>query len=165
MELTPRLSLPTLIPGQAQKELFHNEALQLLDCLVCGTVEGPASNDPPESPAQGQAYLVGSSPTGEWAPYPDHIAAFGEGGWRFIAPVLGLTLLDRSTGTLAAYQSNGWEEGIVRAFRLLIDGQQVVGPQADAIADPSGGVTVDAQARSVITEMLEALRHHGLISA
>lgn len=79
--------------------------------------------------------------------------------------MLGLTLLDRSTGTLAAYQSNGWEEGIVRAFRLLIDGQQVVGPQADAIADPSGGVTVDAQARSVITEMLEALRHHGLISA
>lgn len=77
----------------------------------------------------------------------------------------GLTLLDRSTGTLAAYHSNGWEAGTVRAFRLLIDGQQVVGPQVDAIADPSGGTTVDAQARSVITEMLAALRQHGLISA
>ena len=38
MEFTPRLSLPTLIPGQAQKELFHNEALQVLDFLVAGAV-------------------------------------------------------------------------------------------------------------------------------
>lgn len=127
-------------------------------------MEGPASNDPPASPEPGQSYLVGSSPTGEWAQYPDHIAAFGEAGWRYIAPVAGLTLLDRSTGTLAAYQSNGWEAGTVRAFRLVIDGRQVVGSQADAIANPSGGVTVDAEARSVITEMLAALRQHGLIS-
>lgn len=147
-----------------KENLWHNEALQLLDCLVCGTVEGPAGNDPPASPTPGQAYLVGSSPTAEWAQYPDHIAAFGEGGWRYIAPVAGLTLLDRSTGTLAAYHSDGWETGTVRAFRLVIDGQQVVGSQADAIADPSGGVTIDAQARSAIVEMLAALRQHGLIS-
>jgi hypothetical protein len=139
-------------------------ALQLLDCIVAGAVEGPAGNDPPPSPTPGQAYLVGSALTGDWAQYPDHIATFGAGGWRYVAPVAGLTVLDRSTGTAAAYRSNGWETGTVRAFRLLIDGQQVVGAQADAIANPAGGATVDAEARSTITEMLGALRQHGLIS-
>lgn len=31
---TARLKLPFLVPGQAQKELFHNEALQIIDMLV-----------------------------------------------------------------------------------------------------------------------------------
>ena len=31
---TARLALPFLAPGQAQKELYHNEALSRLDLLV-----------------------------------------------------------------------------------------------------------------------------------
>ena len=34
MNGTPRLSLPFLSPGQAQKEFTHNEALQILDAVV-----------------------------------------------------------------------------------------------------------------------------------
>jgi hypothetical protein len=165
MEFTPRLSLPTLIPGQAQKELFHNEALQVLDFLVAGAVEESARNDPPSSPNPGQAWLVGSAPTGDWSQYPEHIAAFGAGGWRYVAPVEGLAVLDKSSGTVAAFGSGGWETGAVRASRVIIDGRQVVSTQAGALADPFGGSTIDAEARSVITEILVALRHHGLISA
>jgi hypothetical protein len=165
MEFTPRLSLPTLVPGQAQKELFHNEALQLLDCIVAGSIEEPARNVPPSAPTPGKTYLVGSAPEGEWSQYSDHIAAFGEGGWRYVAPVVGLSVFDRSTDTVAVYRSTGWEAGVVRASRIVIDGQQVLGPQAGAIADPSGGANIDLEARSAITEMLTALRQHGLISA
>ena len=32
--ITPRFGLPLLAPGQAAKELTHNEALSLLDLLV-----------------------------------------------------------------------------------------------------------------------------------
>lgn len=164
MDLTPRLSLPTLIPGQAQKELFHNEALQLLDCLVAGAIEEPARNDPPAAPAPGQAYLVGSSPTSEWAQYPHHIAAFSAGGWRFVVPVEGMAVIDKSSGLPVSYGPSGWEVGALRASRILIGGQQVVGPQEAAIAEPAGGTTVDLEARSTITAMLSALRQHGLIS-
>lgn len=139
-------------------------ALQLLDCVVAGAVEETARNDPPSSPTAGQAYLIGSVPTGDWASYPEHVAVFGGGGWRYVAPVVGLTVLDRSTDTVAAYGSSGWEIGTVRASRIMIDGQQVVGAQSDAISDPTGGATIDAEARSAIAEMLLALRHHGLIS-
>jgi hypothetical protein len=39
MESTDRFSLPLLVAGQAQKELFHNEALLALDTIVAGAVE------------------------------------------------------------------------------------------------------------------------------
>ena len=39
MSGTPRLALPFLSPGQAQKEFTHNEALQTLDFLIAGAVE------------------------------------------------------------------------------------------------------------------------------
>ena len=47
MDASARLALPFLVPGQAQKEFFHNEALQLLDIIVQPAVEGAARNDPP----------------------------------------------------------------------------------------------------------------------
>jgi hypothetical protein len=46
---------------------------------------------------------------------------------------------------------------------VKVGGQQVVGSQAAAIASPSGGATVDAEARTAIDAILAALRAHGLI--
>ena len=37
-ETTPRLKMPMIVPGQAQKELSHNDALATLDLLVQGSV-------------------------------------------------------------------------------------------------------------------------------
>lgn len=42
--------------------------------------------------------------------------------------------------------------------------QAVVGPQEAAIADPTGGATVDAEARAAVVSILDALRNHGLIA-
>jgi hypothetical protein len=47
---------------------------------------------------------------------------------------------------------------------LQINGTQVVGPRGSAIANPSGGATVDAEARIVLSNILSALRTHGLIA-
>ncbi len=41
MNASQRLALPFILPGQAQKELFHNEALQTLDLVVAAAVEEP----------------------------------------------------------------------------------------------------------------------------
>lgn len=45
-----------------------------------------------------------------------------------------------------------------------VAGTKVVGAQAGAITDPSGGVTVDVEARAAIVSILGALRTHGLIA-
>ena len=76
MSSTPRLGLPFLSAGQAQKEIFHNEALQTLDMLVAGTVEDLPQDSPPTSPALGACYLVSDAPTGAWAGEVQSLAAF-----------------------------------------------------------------------------------------
>jgi hypothetical protein len=163
MNVTPRLGLALLSAGQAQKELFHNEALQILDALVAGTVEEPPRASPPASPALGACYLVGASPTGEWAGKPWCIAAFGSGGWRLIAPAEGMTVYVRSASNWAVYRAGGWEMGQVRGSALVLGGQQVVGPRAAAIPSAAGGTTVDSEARQTLDQVLAAMRQHGLI--
>ena len=165
METTERLSLPMLLAGQAQKEISHNEALQILDTVVCGAVEEGPRNDQPATPVSGTAYIVGASPTGEWSQYAHHVATFTAAGWRYVAPTHGLVLLVISTATFAAFGTTGWEVGAVRCERLMIGGVQVVGQQSPSIAAPAGGTMVDSEARATLDQLLSALRSHGLIAA
>lgn len=164
METTERLLLPMLIPGQAQKEFFHNEALHVLDAIVAGAVEEPPRDGPPLSPSAGQCYLVGSSPVGDWAKHAGEVAVFSNAGWRFVAPVAGMSLLVKTSGTFATYGSSGWDLGTVRASRVIVEGEQVIGPRSASIATPSGGSTVDAEARITLDQILSTLRQHGLIA-
>jgi hypothetical protein len=92
------------------------------------------------------------------------VAAFTSGGWRFIAPVEGMCLHVRSLQIGASYAAGGWKVGTLRGSRLMVEGLQVVGPRSAAIANPSGGAQVDAEARSAISAILASLRAHGLIA-
>lgn len=163
MSATPRLALPFITPGQAQKELFHNEALQMLDVVVAAAVEGTPLAAPPASPGVGNCYIVGASPSGAWSGHAHKLAAFTSGGWRFVPPREGMTAYVKSNGTTAAYRAGAWDIGTLRGSELNVDGQKVVGARGAAIAAPSGGATADAEARATIGAILAALRDHGLI--
>lgn len=163
MSTTPRLSLPFIAPGQAQKELFHNEGMQILDVLVGGAVEQAPLATPPTSPELGSCYIVGASPTGEWSDHGDHLASFTQGGWRFITPKEGMSVYVRGSGMIAAYREGGWQVGTLEGSQVTIGGKKVLGARGIAIASPSGGGTVDSEARVAIGQILVAMREHGLI--
>ena len=158
-----RLRLPLLQPGQAQKEMFHNEALALLDFAVGAQALSFGLSTPPADPGQGDCWIVGDAPGGAWSDQSGNLACWTEGGWRFLVPVPGLGVELAEDGTRAVYTAQGWRRGEVHG-RLFVAGQQVVGPQCDAIANPEGGANVDPEARAALSEILEALRAHGLIS-
>jgi hypothetical protein len=42
-DMTPRFGLPFILPGQAQKEHFHNEALLRVDAILSAAAEGGPS--------------------------------------------------------------------------------------------------------------------------
>jgi hypothetical protein len=90
-ERTPRLALPLLQPGQAQKETTHNEALTVLDLTVQASVLTVGTNVPPAVPLVGSAWIVGTAPTGGWVGQARAIAGWTSGGWRFVAPRDGMT--------------------------------------------------------------------------
>jgi len=139
---TPRFGLPLLFSGQSQKEFYVNEAHALADALLHATCEGEAA-DPPAAPAEGDAWLVGTGATGAWAGADGKMASYQAGNWLFAAPNDGMRLFDRSTGQMLLYHA-GWQR-----------------PAAPAA--PSGGTTVDAEARAAIGDLVSALIQAGIV--
>jgi len=164
MDQSARFGLTFLSPGQMQKEFYHNEALQRVDMLLCPVVEGPALLSPPDSPVTGSCYLVAAGATGAWFGQDHALACFTSGGWRFVTPLEGMSLVDRTSGQIVARRSGIWETGIMRGQEVQIGGQTVLRNRQAAIANPTGGSVTDAECRSAVGSILSALRAHGLIS-
>lgn len=164
-ESTLRLGLPLLAAGQAQKELWHNEALALIDLASNAGVEALGAATPPATPEAGRAWVLGETPTGAWAGHAHALAGWTAGGWRFVAPFEGLSVWVVAEKLHATYADGRWVAGDVRARRVLVGGVPVLGPQRPAITPPAGGGTVDAEARAALDQVLAALRAHGLIAS
>ncbi len=163
-EDSSRLGLPLLAAGQAQKELWHNEALALLDLAVQATVEEIDRSAPPAAPQPGQCWIVGPKPTGDWRGQAGAIAGWTAGGWRFVAPRAGLRVRHLPSGQAAVCDGSSWRIGEVRASCLIVAGEQVVGARDAAITVPNGGATIDTELRACVETILIMLRKHGLIS-
>jgi hypothetical protein len=107
-QTSPRLALPLLQPSQAQKHVTHNEALQILDLAVQLSVEAIDQKTPPATPGQGEMFALGTAPTGAWAGQDNHLAAWIDAGWWFVAPRPGWRLWDKDSGSLRVWNGAAW---------------------------------------------------------
>ncbi|MFA9200662.1 MAG: DUF2793 domain-containing protein [Cypionkella sp.] len=139
---TPRHALPLLFAGQAQKELFVNAALALCDVLLAPAVEGETSA-PPASPAEGACWLVGPAASGDFAGREGQLACRQAGQWLFVPPRDGMRVLDRPSGQHVLYRG-GWRRQV-------------------AVPVPSGGATIDQEARAAIGALIGALAGSGIL--
>lgn len=162
-ETTARHALPLLAAAQAHKEITHNEALIRLSGLLHPVVAGPPQDNPPADPMPGQAWLVGSAPSGAWAQQAARIALWDEGGWRFLAPTEGMLVWSLAERVHYRFEATAWSAAAWTANTLEIGGKTVVSARQGAIADPVGGTSPDVEARLAVSAILGALRAHGLI--
>jgi hypothetical protein len=162
-ETSVRFALPLILPGQAQKEAFHNEALARLDAALHACVAGDPTDELPADPAPGESWVVESGAGGAWAGKAGNLATWTAGGWRFTAPVPGMTVWNIDAGYRLHWTGTAWSQGEWPVSTLVIDGQQVVGPRLETVPSPSGGTTIDAEARAAVDAIIVALRTHGLI--
>lgn len=157
-----RLDLPFLLPGQAQKEFFHNEALARIDMLLFAAVEDDALAVPPGTAANGQSWIVGAGASGAWSGQEGALACWTEGGWRFATPFEGMAVWHKGRGLALVWRGGAWSNGEVRASAITIGGKQIIGERQAAITSPAGGATIDVEARAAVDAILVALRAHGL---
>ena len=162
-DTTPRFALPFILPGQAQKELFHNEALARIDLALHPAVEGAPAAEPPTEPVPGECWIVAPAAAGGWSGRDNMLAMWTESGWRFLAPAPGTSAWNKAAAVPLLWDGDQWRTGDLACTGLLVDGVRVVGPRQPGVASPSGGTIIDAEARTAINALTAALLSHGLI--
>ena len=132
-----------LIPGQAQKEFFVNQAFAMIDSVAKRAVLG-STTTPPENPSEGSSYRVTAPATGEWEGKEEAIACYIAGAWHFFHPYDGMTVFDQSAGCVLHFNAL-WRSAAVPA-------------------SASGGTHIDQEARLVLDELISALKNVGIFS-
>ena len=140
---TPRLAFPLLFAGQAQKEFTVNEALLLADLAVQCVIEDELQS-PPSAPAPGEAWLVATAPTGAFAGHAAAIAGWTSAGWRFLEPNVGFRVFDKTANCFRHFDGT-WR-------------------RPTAPGAPSGGATIDAEARTAPADILQRLVDAGIFA-
>lgn len=142
---TPRFALPFLFPGQAQRELFVNEALIRIDAGLHAAVLDSRA-DPPSDLAEGDCYLITESASGEWTGKEGRIATYSAGTWHYQDPLAGMRVWEAGRAAWAHFDGNSW----VRVTRPY---------------DPSGGPVVDEDACAAVANLVTKLVEAGIFSA
>lgn len=119
MTTTPRLGLPVMEAGQAQKHVTHNEALLDLDAQVHLSVVDRTTTTPPATPGDTDRWLVPAGASGAWAGAAGTVAFLRNGAWAFLAPRRGwLCWIEAENRLLVHGGPAGWRE-VIDAAGLL----------------------------------------------
>jgi Protein of unknown function (DUF2793) len=136
---TTILSLPLILPAQAQKHVTHNEALVALDLIVQLAVINRTLTTAPALPSIGDRHIVAAGATGPWVGQSGRIALFTEAGWQFTVPLPGWQAYVMAESQMAFYNGLTWI--------ALSDGPFTVGQLGvSATADATNRLTVSAPA-------------------
>lgn len=136
---TTILSLPLILPAQAQKHVTHNEALVKLDLLVQLAVINRTLTTAPPLPTIGDRHIVAAGATGPWVGQAGRIALFTEAGWQFTVPLPGWQAYVMAESQMAFFNGIAWI--------ALSDGPFTVGQLGvSATADATNRLTVSSPA-------------------
>ena len=122
MSLSANLSLPFIMPAQAQKHVTHNAAIEILDALVQLSLSDMDATEPPDEPGEGQIVAVGTGAKGAFAGREGDLACFYGGGWFFLTPRDGYRAWAEPEGTLFVYSGGLWRQFSGEGFGGEVDG-------------------------------------------
>jgi len=108
---SPRLGFTELEDGQAVPETSVNEIARYLEQgASLFIVKDKDLTAPPGSPADGDAYIVASSPTGAWSGWAKRIAFYENTAWQSITPIEGSFAYLQDENKLYLYGGSSWAE-------------------------------------------------------
>ena len=159
---TPKTGLRGVDAGQSGANVLYNESMNRIDSLVLNIINARLDT-PPGSPAEGETYVIGTSPTGVWIGHDNEIATYFS-GWLYTTPLEGVTVYNQGTNLLNIFNGSTWD--LVSAITILTDssggsandtiavitdvnnaGSADLAPTQDAIAD------LAAKVNEILTEL------------
>ena len=119
-DATPRLSLPYVAAGQAQKHITVNEAFARLDGLVQLSVESRTVPVQPGAPTDGQVFILPAAAAGAtWSGKAAGLLARHEAGaWDLLTPSAGYLAWIKDEGVALVFDGAAWTP-ISSTFRAL----------------------------------------------
>lgn len=158
MANTANLILPYIAQGQAQKEVTHNDALNILDAVVQLSVKSRTVTAPPGSPAQGDRYIVPAGASGAWSGQTGKIAAYRDTAWAFFTPKSGWRALVEAEGRTLVYLNTAWQPYVVfspngAAIGMAVSEEEVTvsGPSTTTtIVIPNRGICLGVSVRTTL---------------
>jgi len=120
VDFTPNLQMPLLRESQANAEVTHNEALNILDAMVQTRVKDKDLTAPPGSPAEGDRYIVASVASGDWTGQEDNIAFFFGNTWNFITPLQGWRAFVEDESVEYNFNGTAWVTGGIGSGNTLL---------------------------------------------
>lgn len=108
--------LTCLVDGSGHRYKLEDSATVAVSSVISET------NTPAVGPTIGDAYIVGTVPTGAWSANAKDIAVYTRRGWVFLDPAVGTTVLNKATDTNYQYT----DAGTWGAFVAQIDAGSLV---------------------------------------
>ena len=162
MPETPRLALPLIAAGQAQKDITHNDAILALDRLVALVVASRTLAAPPSTPQMGQCHIVPAGGGAAWGRASGTLVHWQGTGWLAVPPRDGQIALVADEGLMLVFRT-GWQS-LWPAAGLSIAGRAVLSVAPVLVSPPSGGSIIDAEARRAIAAIITALGAQGILA-
>ncbi|CAN5418394.1 DUF2793 domain-containing protein [soil metagenome] len=119
-DATPRLSLPYVAAGQAQKHITVNEAFARLDGLVQLAVESRALAAQPATPTDGALHILPVAATGAfWSgKAAGLLVRFEAGAWEVLTPAAGWQAWVKDEGHAVVFDGVAWTP-LAASFRAV----------------------------------------------
>jgi Protein of unknown function (DUF2793) len=164
MATTQNLEIALLEQFQSQKEITINEGFAALDIFASLQMLDYNINTPPATPNAGDAYILGSLPTGSWGGKAGKIAYYFNSSWFFITPKNNMCFRVKSLNSFLQYNGTGWE--IADNFRLIPipSGRTLVQADNRTILKATAAMTLTLDSTNILVNTDIGLLHTGTIT-
>lgn len=142
---TPRMYFPEIAASQAQKEVTHNESLQMLDCFTFCAVQDKDQVNPPTT-SNGVSYIVAVGGASTWSGHDNSIAQYYNSAWNYYTPGEGWRAWIKDEDLMYVYTGSIWTPLVPLSHKV------------QAITVSSSTVSIDWTAGHIATMTLETVK-------
>jgi hypothetical protein len=109
MTTSNRLGITELAATQVDRSVTVNEAIAKLEAgATCFAAISIGDTAPPGSPAEGDLYVLGASPTGAWSGQGKYVAVYYNAAWFFLPPIEGALAYAQDDNAYYFYSGSAW---------------------------------------------------------